>query len=214
MTALQKWYQSHRSDYENTKDRLAAVRNIVEHGPISEAADVLEKAYVFAVLSIKTERDRHESAFVTYYNSDMTLKEAALETVYGGNKKNWLRRTFDRVNWEDLAIAVRSHARNDRYATLLDVIDNSLVGVSHRKASFMLAMSGFTEYMCIDSNVGRYAGVEEQSGSTTEEYMSLCDKINDGAGIDESPFVTQWAIYDYERGEHARHMVYFNIIFK
>jgi len=78
----------------------------------------------------------------------------------------------------------------------------------------MLAMSGFTEYMCIDSNVGRYAGVEERSGSTTEEYMSLCDEINDGAGIDESPFVTQWAIYDYERGEHARHMVYFNEIFK
>jgi len=214
MSELENWYQAHRSDYAQTEDRLKATRNVVLNGKLSSAGDVLERAYMFAVLSIKTDRSRHENAFVGHYTGNLTRKEAALETVYGGNKKNWIRRTFDKTNWNDLALAVRSHAKNGRFETLLNVVVNTVVGVSYRKAGFMLAMSGLTEYMCIDSNVARYAGLDgdELTFNNAESYMDKCREICDGTGIEADPFVAQWAVYDYERGEHARHMTYFNEI--
>ncbi|AGF91261.1 hypothetical protein HAPG_00075 [Halorubrum phage GNf2] len=214
MTALENWYQSHRSDYAQTEDRLDAVRNVVLNGRTNAAADILERAYMFAVLSIQTERSRHENAFVGHYTGNLTRKEAALETVYGGNKLNWIRRTFEKTSWKDLALAVRTHAKNGRFETLLDVVVETVVGVSYRKAGFMLAMSGLTEFMCIDSNVARYAGLDgdNMSFNSAESYMAKCREICDGTGIDADPFVTQWAVYDYERGEHARHMTYFNEI--
>ena len=216
---LNTWVESHNSDYARVRGRLAQVRDILLYGNIDHAADILEKSYMFAVLSIKTERDRHERAFTAHYAGELSRKEAALETVYGGNKKEWIRRTFESTDWETLAMAVRAHARAGRYATLLDVIEDNLVGVAHRKGAFMLAMAGIDEYMCIDSNVARYAGYEESdSGQTlsfsdSQEYFNTCHSIRDKTGIDAlSPFVLQWAIYDYERGEHARHMAYFNEI--
>lgn len=215
-TNLNNWVESHSSDYAMVRDRLGAVRDRVLYGDIETAADILERSYMFAVLSIKTERDRHERAFTAHYAGELSRKEAALETVYGGNKKNWINSTFESVDWKNLAMAVRAHARAGRYGELLDVIDSNLTGVAHRKGAFMLAMAGFDEFMCIDSNVARYAGFEESDGGKTlsftdaDEYFGACHDIRDKAGVEgHSPFVVQWAIYDFERGEHARHMAYF-----
>lgn len=215
-TELKTWVEQHESDYAQVRGRLAQVRDILLYGNIDRAADILEKSYMFAVLSIKTERDRHERAFTAHYAGEISRKDAALETVYGGNKKDWIRRTFESTNWTTLAMAVRAHARAGRYATLLDAVVDNLVGVSHRKGAFMLAMAGIDEYMCIDSNVARYAGYEESddgatlSFSDSKDYFNACHNIRDKTGIEAlSPFVLQWAIYDYERGEHARHMPFF-----
>jgi len=208
---LSDWLENHRTDYEAVSDRLAAVNGTVQFGTIHESAEILEKSYMFAVLSIKTERDRHENAFVGHYTGDLSRKDAALETVYGGHKKNWIADTFESVNWVDFASAVRYHAQNCNWEQLLEVTVSNLKGVSYRKASFMLAMVGFTEYMCIDSNVGRYAGIEADTEFyCAESYMNECREIYDDIDSELSPFLIQWAIYDFERGEHARHMVFFN----
>jgi len=218
---LQNWIVSHNSDYGCVIDRLATVRNVVLRGRLDAAADILERAYMFGVLSIRTDRDRHEQAFTAYYSGNIPRAKAAQQTVYGWRKSDWIARTFDRVDWENLALVVRSHVRNDRYAELLDAIDDNLVGVAHRKGAFMLAMSGLWEFMCIDSNVARHAGIDESEGnalefSSADEYFEMCDEIVDETGIGGRlpPFVIQWAIYDYERGEHARHMAYFNEVLK
>lgn len=208
---LSAWIQSHWSDYEATSERLEAVNNVVMHGDISDSAKVVEKAYMFAVLSIQTERSRHENAFVGHYTGNLTRKEAALETVYGGHKKNWMAKTFKNVNWEDLTSAIRYHSRNGNWSDLLEVVVDNVTGVSYRKASFMLAMCGFTTYMCIDSNVGRYAGIDpDDAFYTAESYFEAATDIWHNCDVKLTPFVTQWAIYDFERGEHARHMTYFN----
>lgn len=218
---IQNWLVSHNSDYGKVRERLEAVRNIVLDGRLKCAARVLERAYVNAVLSIRTDKDRHEPAFVAYYRGNLSLKDAALETVYGGNKKNWLRRTFDSVDWDMLALAVRAHVREGRYAELLEAVDDNLIGVSHRKGAFMLAMSGLYEFMCIDSNVANHAGLEDSEDNSltfknADEYLDKCDEIRREIVGDNPwipPFIVQWAIYDAERGEHARHMVYFNEVF-
>jgi len=215
---IRQWIVSHNSDYGQVRARIDTVRNVVLRGRIDAAAKVLEKSYVNAVLSIRTDKDRHERAFIGHYTGGLSLKEAALETVYGGNKKNWLRRTFESVDWEILALAVRAHMREGRHAELLQAIDDNLVGVSHRKGAFMLAMSGLHEFMCIDSNVANYAGLEDTENNTlefsdAEAYMAKSEEIYReivGNNPYVPPFIVQWAIYDAERGEHARHMPYFN----
>ena len=215
-TNIQDWLVSHNSDYAKVRDRLAAVRNVVLRGRLEAAADILERSYVNAVLSIRTKKDRHEAAFVGYYTGGLSLKEAALETVYGGNKKDWLRRTFDSVDWQTLALAVRAHHRNGRHAAMQEAVDENLIGVSYRKGAFMLAMCGLWEFMCVDSNVAHYARLEESNGNaldfnSAEAYMATCHEIVAEVGNPWlPPFIVQWAIYDAQRGEHARHMVYFN----
>lgn len=217
------WFENHANDYQTVLARLNATRDVLMRGPISHAADVLERSYVFAVLSIRTERDRHERAFTAHYAGELTLKEAALETVYGGNKKNWLRRTFEGTDWETLAMAVRTHARAKRHADLLDVVVDNLTGVAHRKAAFMLAMAGLHEFGCIDSNVARYADMGHAGDTadggrvrfnSAEKYMETSNEIFDSVNArgDWPPFVKQWAIYDFERGEHARHMAFYREI--
>lgn len=217
---IDQWFRDHAADYETVQQRLDRTRAVLLEGDISDAADVLEKSYMFAVLSIRTERSRHERAFTAHYAGDLSRKEAALETVYGGNKKNWIARTFDSTDWEALARAVRAHVRaNDRYADLLDAVVDQLTGVAYRKGAFMLAMSGLHEYGCIDSNVARYAessqlideeDPERKEFSNAQHYMSVCGDVFDSVPTERPPFVKQWAIYDYERGEHARHMAFFH----
>jgi thermostable 8-oxoguanine DNA glycosylase len=169
---------------------------------------------MFAVLSIQTQKDRHESAFVAHYSGDVSQKDAALQTVYGGQKYGWIKSTFESVDWELLAIAVRYHAERGDLDTLLDVVVDNLTGVSYRKASFMLAMCGLYEFMCIDSNVGRYADIDgDKEFYSASAYFDSCQEIYQSADIQAlPPYVLQWAIYDFERGEHSRHMAYFHEI--
>ena len=215
--SVQDWIVKHNEDYGAVRDRLTAVRNVVLRGPLEAAGSVLEKAYTFAVMSIRTKRDRHERAFTAHYSGDVSLKEASLMTVYGGQKFGWIQRTQDAVDWEDLVIAVRSHVRGGRYATLLEAINDNLIGVAHRKGGFMLAMSGLWEYMCIDSNVASFAGYEDTSDNTLEfdsakAYLDACSEICEeitGGNPYLPPFIVQWAIYDFENGHHADHLPFF-----
>lgn len=208
---LTSWVESHNSDYSAVVGRLSDVRNKLLTADINVAADILAKAYDFAVLSIRTELERHERAFTARYAAGVSRKEAALMTVYGGHKKNWMRRTHENTDWVALAESVRYHVSNRKFADLLDVIVDNLVGVSYRKGAFMLAMSGLTEFGCIDSNVGRYAGIDPNDDwNSGESYMKECNEIFAETGLGGwDNFVIQWMIYDFERGEHARHMAYF-----
>lgn len=208
--SVRQWIMAHNSDYARTRDRLEYVRNVVLNGRIDAAVGILKKSYLFAVMSIKTERERHERAFTAYHASDMGLKDACLETVYGGQKYGWIERTFDSVDWDLLVRSIRANVPNGHYAELLNAVVDNCVGVSYRKGSFMLAMAGMYEFMCVDSNVARYAGIDKKHEfDDAREYMQACREIVDGIDMPMPPFMVQWAIYDFERGEHARHMPYF-----
>lgn len=208
--ALDQWVKTHRRDYDAVEKRLSTVRNVVMNGPLDKASRVVEKAYVFAVLSIKTERDRHERAFVAHYAGDKDLKDAALMTVYGGNKKKWISDTMERIDWEMLTISIRHHVDKQDWDGLLETVVDNLKGVSYRKGGFMLAMLGFETYMCIDTNVGSFANIDNEKDYTNaKEYMEDCKRIVKMANLPFSTFITQWSIYDHQRGEHARHMAYF-----
>lgn len=208
---VRDWILAHNADYASVRDRLEAVRNVVLHGRIEASARTLKRSYLFAVMSIQTDRDRHERAFTAHFAGDKPLKDACLDTVYGGQKYGWIESTFDSVDFRNLATAVRHHMREGSHAELLDIVVSDLTGVSHRKGAFMLAMAGMHEFMCVDSNVARHAGLEKDvEFDSASEYMDLCHDIVESVGFPRlPPFMVQWSIYDFQRGEHSRHMAYF-----
>jgi hypothetical protein len=211
---LRTWIVNHNRDYGAVRSRLEMCRNVLMHGRIDAAADMLRKSYINAVMSIQTGKDRHERAFTAYFAGGKSLKDAFLETVYGGQKYGWVSDTFDSVDFDTYARAVRSHMRAGRWETLLEVTVDMLKGVSYRKASFLLAMVGCYEYVCVDTNVGQFAGVgDRDADGSAREYLDVCRDIVEPVGLPLPAFVVQWAIYDMQRGEHARHMPFYREIF-
>jgi len=211
---VREWILNRKEDYFAVWDRLSYCRNVLLNGRKDAAIDMLQKSYTFAVMSIQTDKDRHEDAFVSHYSGLLKRKEAYLQTVYGGQKFDWDRKTFKNVEWDLLVEAIRLHISNSRYDILLDVINDQLTGVSHRKGAFMLAMLGITEYMCVDSNVAQYADIDtERSYNNADEYLSDCSDIAKSIGMPYMPnFIVQWAIYDVQKGEHSRHMAFYREI--
>lgn len=208
---LRRWIVDRNQDYGSVRSRLEYCRNILLYGRIDSAADMLRKSYLNAVMSIQTDKDRHERAFTAYHTGSMDLKEAFLETVYGGQKHGWVIETLSDIDFKTVIRAIRAHHRNGSYTDMLQAIVDNFKGLSHRKASFTLAMIGMHEFMCIDSNVGRFASIDaNRSYNNAHEYMNDCEQIYKSVGNSYlPPFIVQWAIYDYERGEHARHMAFY-----
>ena len=207
---VREWLQGHSSDYANVRHRLDICRNVMLNGRIDSAIDMLKKSYTFAVMSIRTNKDRHEDAFISHYKGRQHRKDAFLQTVYGGQKYGWDRKTHKNVDWEALVLSIRHHVKNNQYGKLLDIVVEKMTGVSHRKGSFMMAMIGLYEYMCIDSNVGRFADIDvKRSYNSGNEYLEDCYQIARSVDTQNRPFVIQWAIYDIERGEHSRHMAFY-----
>lgn len=214
--SLEDWISDHHPDYVASLTRVEKTRTLLLSGGTEQSAEILKKAYVFAVFSIRTGLERHERAFTTWASGSDSLGNAAAGTVYGNQKHGWLKQGIEKTDWPQLATAVKSHLREGRTPTLLEVIVDALKGVSYRKGSFMLAMSGLYEYICIDSNVAQFAGLEESAGNSldfysAEAYFEACDKITDEIAnpLGLPPFLLQWACYDYMRGEHARHTAFY-----
>jgi len=204
--ALADWVDRHAEDYESVMGRLTDVRYVTLTGDVEKAADNLRKAYLFAVLSIQTNKDRHERAFTRLCSGDLTVEEACQETVYGHQKAGWAEEGLKETDFEALIMAVRSHLREGRVEKLLELHED-ITGVGYRKWAFTLAMSGVWELACVDSNIGQYLDLGDFNSAA--DYVDAIDEIVDTVGTDMPPFLAQWVIYDYQRGEHARHMAFF-----
>lgn len=208
-----EWFEHRREDYSQVLQRLARVRRVTLTGDLERAAENLRRSYLNAVMSIKTDKDRHERAFTAYLAGDKDLREAMSLTVYGNQKADWAERTLAAIDWANVALAVRAHVRAGRTEALLGMADHdSLVGVSHTKWAFTLAMSGVWEVACVDSNVARNLELGDgrrHDADSAAEYAALVGHVREAIDAPVPPFLAQWAIYDFERGEHARHMPFF-----
>lgn len=213
--SLNEWIRNHYADYVSALRRVEKTRTLLLSASPETAGEILKKAYVFAVLSIRTGLERHQKAF-TQWTSGMSLREAARETVYPNQKADWMIETIEDINWVYFGKAIQRHFREERHIKLLEAVVGSLKGVSHRKGGFTMGMSGGYEFICIDSNVAQFAGLDEENGnalefSSAEDYVSQCEKIvaNIPNDLNLPPFLLQWSLYDYMRGEHARHMPFY-----
>lgn len=201
---VREWYEFHREDYAAVKDRLRACRNIMLNGREDAATDMLQKSTVFAVMSIQTERERHERAFTAFYGGNTDLETACGMTVYGNQKANWLYDSF--ANFDYSEVVTRLRDGNERAA--LAYLANEFTGLSWVKAGFALAMVGVWELACPDTRTKQQLGIEGRI-RTSEDYFEALDAIDDCMDVDEPLFVKQWCLYDRQADEHARHMAFY-----
>lgn len=209
-TNLRGWYHCHREDYSAVKTRLAACRNVMLHGRMDAAVDMLKASCVNAVMSIQTQRDRHERAFTMYYAADVSLEKACAETVYGNQKARWLHESLVSVDFEGIVRVLRSPMKGDTpnvHAAHADLVD-TFKGLSWVKAAFALSMCGMWELACPDTRTKQVLGIEG-SVNTRDKFKDALAQIDKRLDIDEPLFIKQWVMYDYQAEEHARHMPFF-----
>jgi hypothetical protein len=209
-----EWANNHAVEYGKVLFRLGDVRSIMMQGSTEAAVEVIRRSYINSVLSIRTNVERHEQAFVGYFSGDMTLDEAAGTTVFGNNKTKWIEEGLRSTAWRDLIEGIRSGIEDGELASVLELVVTTLKGVSYRKGAFTLAMCGFHEFMCIDSHVASYAGLEQTESNRLEftdarAYLDECQRIIDDSQVPYPPFIVQWVIFDLDRGEHSPHMAFF-----
>jgi len=200
---IRRWYEYHKEDYQAVKDRLAACRNVMLNGRKDCAAKMLEKSCVNAVMSIRTSRARHEKAFTLYYGG-LNLQFALESVVYPNKKVDWLQYSLSAVDF----IHVVEKLRDDSHMAALDFLQSEFKGLSWVKGSFALAMCGIWELACPDSRTKEVLDIDERI-SSKKRFMAALEAIDNSLNIDKPLFIKQWALYDYEKQEHADHMPFF-----
>jgi hypothetical protein len=199
-----QWYRDRKSDYDAVKERLSYCRNVMLHGRVDSAADMLEKSCVFAVLSIQTQKDRHEDAFAAYYIGDRSLKYACGQTNYGNSKHGWLMQSLSGVDFQRIITILR----NDGYMAALEYTVEHFKGLSWVKGAFALAMVGIWELACPDTRTKQVLGNDGRI-RTKPDFLCALDSIDEFIVDDIPLFLKQWVMFDYIGGEHSRHMIFY-----
>jgi len=141
---------------------------------------MLLDSYIFAVISVQTPLDIHEQAFHSYIKGDRELENSDMKKVnYWKNKTSYIRETETRFEEIDTAIELLEQGKIDKAHRQ---IADHFKGVSTKKAGFTLAMLGFEQKMCIDTNVRQIAGLTEEqeyTGVVIDKYEAQCKEIRD-----------------------------------
>jgi thermostable 8-oxoguanine DNA glycosylase len=211
-SALMEWYWDHKEDYRQVRERLRACRNVVESGPLANAAEMLRSSCQFAILSIQTARERHERAFTMLKAGDVSIDKAAAETVYHAKKARWLH-ALELSDAPRAAVKAWREADTsvDGQRAALDVLVERVKGLSWVKAAFALALVGATSLACPDSRTKDVCEIESRI-RTRQQYFGAVGQIRRCVPVDAPTFVRQWVAYDYADGEHARHLPFYREI--
>lgn len=208
-----KFYQQHKEEYDEISETLDKVNNkFLKSGRETQRRMILD-SYIFAVLSVQTPVDIHEEAFRSI--KDGSEYEEAMESVnYWKNKVSYIRETEVKFEEIDRVIDLLESNKTDEAQRVL--IDE-FKGVGTVKSAFTLAMLGFKDKACIDTNVLTALDMEREdayTGVVVEKYNNFVDEAFSSVDKDlknqiDSNFMNQWVIFDSVRGELTNHEVFF-----
>jgi len=212
VTPLQH-YRENRDTYNTIESKLDQTRNRFLNAKKQDQKQMLLDSYMFALCSIQTPVNRHEQAFQDYLNGKTPLQAMKDRAVlFHNNKNKYFQETRDNFPAISQTVQALQNHQIDKAHRLM--VDN-FKGVGVVKSAFVLAMMGFTEKMCIDTNVKQIAMIEDvYSGVVIERYNMQCDEVlshvSDELCERLSPFMIQWLLFDMNRGEISDHEVWFN----
>lgn len=212
-------FRRNRDDYSQIESRLSDVREKVETSDMDTAVRMLQVSHSFAVLSVQTPVDVHERAFTNLWqNVGVTdsyddIAEAINECNYYKNKARYILDSFQRKeDWKEVVELLRAGEIDKAHKMILD----EFLGVGTVKAPFTLAMLGYTEKMCIDTNVANVVGLEEKPNTVVvDKYESICESVREMFPLLQEiadPFIFQWVVFDYKRGNISHHETFFNVV--
>lgn len=218
-----KHYRRNEAEYQTIREELASVRSHFEKGDRETRRAMLYDSTVFAVMSVQNSIETLRRAFRAYATAESwdEVREATRGLNYKNNKFTYMARNEATVSSGDADVVLECLARGGDADvwTAVEHIQELFDGVSWVKAAFVPAMLGFTEVMCIDTNVAQmvpgdevvsvgYSDAQGYRGAVTrvtEEYPELAEELD--------PFMVQWVLFDCNRGDGvARHEEWFEAV--
>ena len=208
------FYRDNIDKYMQIKQNLESVNDKFLSSGREIQRRMLLDSYIFAVISVQTPVDIHEDAFKAI-KTGADYEDALSSVNYWRNKVNYIRETEVKFEEIDKVIDLLEEGKLDEaHRKLVD----EFKGVSTVKAGFVLAMLGFEEKACIDTNVLTALGIDREdayNGVVIDKYNKFVDmafdKIDSGLmSIVPSTFMAQWVIFDAVRGEVATHDLFFD----
>ena len=200
-TPIQEWYDSRRLEYELTARRLEKTRQTFMHADTDKAVRMLDMSYANAVISQQCAVNKHEAGWIHWVNTG----EIPEYVVYSNQKTRWLNNTnhIHKINAVSMLHSGKDLDKVHEY------LETHFTGLGLMKAAFTLAMLGFTDRMCIDTNVTQVTGIEVRSLNNLSQYLNKCEEICEKFDMGVPPFLTQWILFDFNRGNHSTHEVWF-----
>lgn len=207
-------YRQNQEFYNEISDGLEIVKAGFLDADKRTQRRALLDSYIFAVLSVQTSLDRHETAWEAYLRADRDMDIEEIRSVnYWKNKVSYIRETETKFREIDKVLELINAGEIDKAHRR---IADSFKGVSTVKAAFVLAMLGFKSKMCIDTNVRQIAGIEKDNlydGVIIGKYDAQCRKVRsrfDELNEELSPFMVQWVLFDSMRGSKTDHGEFLN----
>lgn len=202
---IAQWYEDHQFTYAKVWERLDEVRAHWGRVDFDGKVALLKLSYINSVFSIQTAVHLHEEAFQRCIYGGEGFVEALRNSGAGleNNKGPAMYETLADDSLWDEATELLIDGNVDTAHKLL--IDNAK-WLGTAKSPFTLANLGFTQKMCVDSNVANLMRADEPPDTVdVAKYESLCADIQDmfpelsGDPYNLDPYHLQWLIFDYQR---------------
>ena len=208
-------FRNNNSHYTHVSAQLSATKQKFADSTIGEKVRLLQKSHAFAVLSVQTPVSAHERAFRNLFANGLPLSEKEIRdsinmTNYYKNKASYIWDSLQSGRkWEKVATMLTNGNVDQAHKFTLD----EFLGVGPAKAPFVLAMLGFTEKMCIDTNVQQVANVDRPNTVVVDKYEKIVQSVKDSfktlARETGSSFLFQWALFDYQRNDLSSHRIFY-----
>jgi len=209
--------ERHRTTYREIESKLSSVRETFESVDPHTGRSMLLDGLVYAIMSVQNSVEMLERAFRGYAqipNTDKSNKEALRNTMkglnYGNNKLDYIRHNIGKMHGE-IGETIRLELIEGSVWKAVELLQDHCKGVSWIKASFVPAMLGYTEVMCIDTNVAQMVdtdSVQAKGYTSADSYRTAVETVldhYDELADDWSPFMVQWILFDANRGESVEH---------
>lgn len=182
-----------------------------------DSGPTLWRAYMFAMLTVRTSTIRAESAFRDLARAaprpEMFEATLAAEILRRANVNFWQTKVAHLARAAPLVrdIAPKLQDLSDKGKRLL--LASTLPGISFTKASFTLMLVGFLDVACLDSHMCELLGTDERKAQAARgRYERLEARVRrHGAryGLARRAGLTQWLVWTAYLGITDAHMVYF-----
>jgi endonuclease III len=204
-------FRKYRDTYNTIRGRLLDARRSYKNANEKERRLRLVKAHSWSVISIQTPVEIHEQAFQQLWQSvdspeqvGKNLPEALSSVNYRNNKEEYIREFAADVKAQS---EIDSRIMDGELDSAQKFIIDNVRGVGTVKAPFMLGNNGFTEKMCVDTNVINLTGVEKPNTVVVDKYETVCQDICQMfPALNKllDPYLLQWVIFCYKRNKDGR----------
>lgn len=206
-------YEENRALYNQIEQNLLTVNQEFMAADVDKQVNMIEQATIFAILSVQAPVQVHERAYVRllFADDESEMRDAVQELNYWKNKIRYIKENAENADFRGIRdLLVRGRIdRAHRY------MRDQCLGLGLRKAGFSLADLGYTEKMCIDTNVAQMCGIPKDdiyNGVVVDKYENQCEYCR--AQYPElankvSNFLYQWILFDAQRDTVTTHDSWF-----